>query len=120
MPEPQNVTVTDIRMPFTSMVVFMVKWAFASIPAVAILAAVSAAVVMLTIAAVGTMNAAAKHGSPATANTEFRLSEPTSTDPSGVRGTRKIYLDYPHMLFHAPGCIDVASIPSPMAYDRDA
>ncbi|MGF1736797.1 hypothetical protein [Photobacterium satsumensis] len=35
--ENQNVTVVDIRMPFTSMVTFMVKFAIASIPAVIIL-----------------------------------------------------------------------------------
>ena len=29
----QNVVVTDIRMPFLSMVAFMFKWALASIPA---------------------------------------------------------------------------------------
>lgn len=33
----QEVTVTDIRMPFGSMVLFMVKWAVASIPALIIL-----------------------------------------------------------------------------------
>ncbi|TLU83512.1 MAG: hypothetical protein FDX30_06780 [Chlorobium sp.] len=33
----QKVVVTDIRMPFWSMVVFMVKWAFASIPAMIVL-----------------------------------------------------------------------------------
>jgi len=33
----QNVAVTDIRMPFLSMVVFMVKWAIAAIPALIIL-----------------------------------------------------------------------------------
>lgn len=33
----QNVAVTDIRMPFWSMVVFMVKWAIAAIPALVIL-----------------------------------------------------------------------------------
>lgn len=32
----QEVTVTDIRMPFGSMVLFMVKWAVASIPALII------------------------------------------------------------------------------------
>lgn len=36
-PENQNVVVTDIQMPFGSMVVFMVKWAIASIPAIIIL-----------------------------------------------------------------------------------
>ncbi len=34
----QRVTVTDIDMPFGSMVVFMLKWALAAIPAVLILA----------------------------------------------------------------------------------
>jgi len=32
-----GVVVTDIRMPFGSMVIFMVKWAIASIPALLIL-----------------------------------------------------------------------------------
>jgi hypothetical protein len=32
-----NVVVTDVQMPFTSMVEFMVKWAIASIPAALIL-----------------------------------------------------------------------------------
>ncbi len=35
----REVTVVDIRMPFGSMVVFMVKWVIASIPALIILAA---------------------------------------------------------------------------------
>jgi len=38
----QEVRVTDIRMPFGSMVLFMVKWAIASIPALIILVALSA------------------------------------------------------------------------------
>ncbi len=33
----QQVVVVDIRMPFLSMVVFMVKWAIAAIPAIVIL-----------------------------------------------------------------------------------
>ena len=33
-----NVVVTDIQMPFMSMVIFMVKWAIAAIPAMLILA----------------------------------------------------------------------------------
>jgi hypothetical protein len=36
--ERQQVIVTDVRMPFGSMVVFMVKWAIAAIPAFMILA----------------------------------------------------------------------------------
>ena len=36
-PEETQVVVTDIKMPFISMVVFMVKWALAAIPAFLIL-----------------------------------------------------------------------------------
>ena len=35
--EIQRVVVSDIRMPFWSMVIFMVKWAIAAIPALVIL-----------------------------------------------------------------------------------
>jgi len=38
----QEVTVTDVRMPFWSMVVFMVKWAVAAIPALIILVVLTA------------------------------------------------------------------------------
>ena len=38
----RDVVVTDIRMPFISMVVFMVKWVIASIPAMIILAVLGA------------------------------------------------------------------------------
>ncbi|MFH7319557.1 hypothetical protein ACHHRT_02975 [Desulfurivibrio sp. D14AmB] len=46
MEESKNslVTIVDIRMPFGSMVVFMVKWVLASIPAFFILAFIGAAV----------------------------------------------------------------------------
>ena len=39
LPEPlvQSVAITDIHMPFGSMVVFMIKWAIAAIPALIIL-----------------------------------------------------------------------------------
>jgi uncharacterized membrane protein YdjX (TVP38/TMEM64 family) len=40
MSEEQRVVVTDIQMPFMSMVVFMVKWVIAAIPAMIILAIV--------------------------------------------------------------------------------
>jgi hypothetical protein len=38
----QRVVVTDIHMPFWSMVIFMVKWALASIPAIIILTVIAA------------------------------------------------------------------------------
>lgn len=37
MLDDTSVVVTDIRMPFMSMVVFMVKWSIAAIPAMIIL-----------------------------------------------------------------------------------
>lgn len=37
MERRQEVVVTDIKMPFMSMVVFMIKWAIAAIPALVIL-----------------------------------------------------------------------------------
>lgn len=39
----QRVTVTDVQMPFGSMVVFIFKWAIASIPAMLLLIVVGAA-----------------------------------------------------------------------------
>jgi len=41
----QDVRVVDIKMPFGSMVIFMVKWAIASIPALIILFVLAAIVV---------------------------------------------------------------------------
>jgi len=37
MENQREIVVTDIKMPFLSMVVFMIKWAIASIPAILIL-----------------------------------------------------------------------------------
>ena len=37
---PQRVVVTDIKMPFMSMLVFMIKWSLAAIPAVIIVAVI--------------------------------------------------------------------------------
>lgn len=42
-----HVTITDVKMPFSSMVVFMVKWALAAIPALIILAIVFAILVSI-------------------------------------------------------------------------
>jgi hypothetical protein len=39
-PEKVEVVVTDIRMPFGSMVGFMVKWSLASIPAIIIVSVI--------------------------------------------------------------------------------
>lgn len=45
--EARCVVVTDIRMPFLSMVVFMVKWVVASIPAFIILSIIGSIMMML-------------------------------------------------------------------------
>jgi hypothetical protein len=42
MNEPaQRVTITDVQMPFLSMVVFIFKWTLASIPAVLLIMAIA-------------------------------------------------------------------------------
>lgn len=41
---PHEVTVTDIKIPFFSMVVLMVKWALAAIPAIIILIVIGAVI----------------------------------------------------------------------------
>ena len=43
----QQVVVTDIKIPFMSMVVLLVKWALASIPAVIILIVIGMAISMI-------------------------------------------------------------------------
>jgi hypothetical protein len=40
--ETQNVVITNIKMPFFSMVVFMLKWVLASIPALFMIGIISA------------------------------------------------------------------------------
>ncbi|NOX92814.1 MAG: hypothetical protein GXP18_10310 [Gammaproteobacteria bacterium] len=54
--ESQYVVVTDIRMPFLSMVVFMIKWAVASIPAFIILSIIGAILMMLVGGMLGGMS----------------------------------------------------------------
>ncbi|MCF6258135.1 MAG: hypothetical protein L3J98_12780 [Gammaproteobacteria bacterium] len=54
--ESQYVVVTDIRMPFLSMVVFMIKWAVASIPAFIILSIIGFILMMLVGGMLGGMS----------------------------------------------------------------
>lgn len=53
--DAERVVVTDIRMPFWSMVMFMVKMVFASIPALIIFSAVISVIMTLLMALFGTM-----------------------------------------------------------------
>ncbi len=52
----QEIVVTDIRIPFVSMVVLMVKWALAAIPAFIILISIGVAVSILLTALFGPMD----------------------------------------------------------------
>lgn len=50
-----RVIVTDIRMPFMSMVIFMVKWVIASIPAFIILSVIGAVIMGILSSLMGGM-----------------------------------------------------------------
>jgi len=43
----QEIVVTDVKIPFVSMVVLLVKWALAAIPAIIILISISVAISMI-------------------------------------------------------------------------
>jgi len=45
-PESQKVVITNIKMPFFSMVIFMIKWVFASIPALIVIGILVASLVI--------------------------------------------------------------------------
>lgn len=49
----QEIVVTDIKIPFWSMVVLMVKWALASIPAIIILIVIGSILSMVVAALFG-------------------------------------------------------------------
>jgi hypothetical protein len=51
--ERREVVVTDVKIPFLSMVVLMVKWAIAAIPALIILIAIGAVASMVMAALFG-------------------------------------------------------------------
>jgi hypothetical protein len=53
--DEQKVVVTDIRMPFWSMVIFMVKWVVASIPAFIILLTIMSIIMAVFMTLFGTM-----------------------------------------------------------------
>ena len=47
MPERSQVVVVDVKIPFWSMVILLVKWAIAAVPAIIILVILSTALAML-------------------------------------------------------------------------
>ena len=60
-PQSTRVTVTDVDMPFMSMVTFMVKWVLASIPAFIILALIGALIGGIATCAMASLGAAVLH-----------------------------------------------------------
>lgn len=50
--QKQEIIVTDIQMPFFSMVIFMIKWAIATIPA-AIILVIFASLTMIILTGIG-------------------------------------------------------------------
>jgi hypothetical protein len=61
VPFSQPVVVTDVRMKFFSMMLFMIKWALASIPAVIILSAIFGGLGVLFFLIVSATGIAANH-----------------------------------------------------------
>ena len=59
LPPPQRVTVTDVNMTFGSMIVFMIKWALASIPAMLILSLLGGVLGVLFFAVIAALGIAA-------------------------------------------------------------
>ena len=57
MTEETRITVADIDMPFGSMVSFMVKWAFATIPALIIICFITFMILALLAALFGGLGA---------------------------------------------------------------
>ena len=51
----QEIVVTDVRIPFVSMVVLLVKWALAAIPAIIILISIGVAISLVLGALFGGM-----------------------------------------------------------------
>ena len=65
--EAQKVVVTDIRMPFWSMVVFMIKWVFASIPAMIVLSLIMSLLMLIFVSLTGSIwdiQGMLEHGGP--------------------------------------------------------
>lgn len=76
----QEVEVTDIRMRFGSMVVFMVKWAIASIPALLILVVAGALFWGITVGLISSMGTRSPLHSEQSSATTGRSTTPTSEE----------------------------------------
>ena len=82
--DSRSVIVTDIRMPFWSMVVFMVKWAIAAIPAIILLATIAAILSFAFAGAFTGLNRTSTAGSlPETSSQSAAQVMPKSNELSG-------------------------------------
>lgn len=103
----REVVVTDVDMPFLSMVRFMVKWAIASIPAMVILVVIGATVGAFATGFITSLLFGPPHG----------VSGRRSAAPSGpVTEESRVYLDGPNRLFHTLDCPDAQILSSRMEY----
>lgn len=78
--KPQQVVITDIRMNFISMVIFMVKWAFAAIPAMIIIFLIVGAMSAVLTGVVAGFVGSSKSAS---ADSSSHISQPASEQPAG-------------------------------------
>jgi len=88
----QDVVVTDIRMPFFSMVVFMVKWAIAAIPAFLMLTAIGVFTWGTLSGFLLSWTIGKKPESISTMGIEVPSSVPTSGEPTTAPATESAYL----------------------------
>ena len=86
---PQSVVVTDIRMPFWSMVVFMVKWAIAAIPALILLAVFAFLVALVFTGTMTALSSKASFGSiPEIASPTLTPTTPKALEYTGPLADR--------------------------------
>jgi hypothetical protein len=88
----QTVVVTDIRMPFSSMVIFMVKWAIAAIPAFVILTVIGVLTWALLSGLILSLITNKKVESVRTTGIEVPSSVPTSGEPTTPPVAESAYL----------------------------
>lgn len=93
--EKQDVVIVDLKMPFMSMVVFMVKWAIAAIPALIILV-VFAVIVAATIGGFGTSLLSYNRYMSAARDAQSKLATPVAESPAVPTTPGSVLMPSPH------------------------
>jgi len=88
----QSVVVADIRMPFFSMVVFMVKWAIAAIPAFLVLTMIGVFTWGMLSGLIFSLTTGKTRGSIPTTGIDAPSSVPTSGEPTIAPAAESAYL----------------------------